>query len=424
MPVSRKQQPLVRRTLERIRRDLAAFLRWWGGELWGLVPRPLRPLVSGSAPRIVVAVDLSGLHVLDERGSQRRPIGPSSGTAAPRGQNISALAGIAGSNSRVPIGIRLPFDACFARRIALPAAARRDFRSILSLNLERATPFQAGDVYTSHYVENPSAESGKLEVRQLVVKRTTLDRVIAEIESLGLRVSFADCWDEDGRTALPVNFLEPPTSAWPLGSQVRPASLLVSAAFLLASSAMFLVVHKHDGALEQLQRKLARAKSEAQIVRRSIERAETALAAAASLRRMKHDRIPVVESLEELSRLMPDSAWLTDLRIDGDTVEFAGLAKSAADLLPVLERSAPFVDATLAAPSTLDPSQDKERFTVRVRFRRQTPERAASRAETSGHTGAPMDSNITTLRRPSGGGRDAGQFPRGISEFCANASAC
>jgi general secretion pathway protein L len=81
---------------------------------------------------------------------------------------------------------------------------------------------------------------------------------------------------------------------------------------------------------------------------------------------------------------LPDSVWLTDLRIEGEAVEISGLAKSAAGLLPLIERSAHFVDATLAAPLTLDPREDKERFSVRVRVRRQTPERAANREGKSG----------------------------------------
>jgi general secretion pathway protein L len=392
----------VLRTSESIRRGLAPFFRWWVDELAGIVPGPLRRLVSGPGRRIVVAMHprlqfpartatsncgelLAGLHVLEERGGQLRSIGPSCVTAEPHGPETSALAELAKSTRRVPIGIRLPFDACFARRIALPAGARNDFRNILSLDLERATPFRAGDVYASHYVEDPVAESGKLKVRQLVVKRTTLDPVIAEIQALGVRVSFADCWDKDGRTALPVNFLEPsPDIASPFGKQLRPTGLLVGLALLLACSAMFLFVHKHDRALEQVQKELVHAKGEAQNVRRRLDRAEAALAEVASLRRMKLESIPVVQTLEDLSRLMPDSAWLTELRIDGDTVEFSGLAKSAVDLLPLVERSAQFVDATLAAPLTFDPREDKERFSVRLRIRLQTPEHTASRAGKSG----------------------------------------
>ena len=371
--------------LQPIRLGLAGFLRWWGHELWGLVPEPLRRLVSGPGARIVVAVHPSGLHVLEERGRQVRSVGPGTTTVEPAGKTASTLVELARSKPRVPIGIRLPFDACFARRVELPAAARKDYPSILRLDLERATPFRVGDVYTSHYVENTIAESGKLKVRQLVVKRGTLDRVTADIESLGLRVSFADCWSDDGKTALPVNFLEShPSLRSPPRRPLRLTGLLVLAALLLACSAVFLVVQKHDSALEQLQNETVRAKAKAQNVRRILDQSEAAIAEVTSLRRMKLGSIPVVQILEELSRLLPDSAWLADLRIEGDTVEISGLAKSGAGLLPILERSAQFVDATLASPLTLDPREDRERVSVRFHIRRQSPARTTSDEGRSG----------------------------------------
>jgi general secretion pathway protein L len=372
--------------LERVGRGPAAFLRWWIDELSGLVPAPLRRLVSRPQRRIVVAVHPRlQFRVLEEHGGQLRSVGPSSGTGEPRHLGTGALAELARSTPLAPIGVRLPFDACFARRVALPAAARNNFRSILSLDLERATPFRAGEVYASHYVEDPIGESGKLKVRQVVVKRTTLDPVIAEIETFGLRVSFADCWDEDGRTGLPINFLEPsPKSASPLGKLIHPNALLAGLALVLACSAIFLIVYKHEGALAQLQSEIAHAKGEAQNVRRLLGRAEAALVQVASLRRMKRESIPAVQTLEELTRLLPDSAWLTDLRIEGDAVELSGLAKSAAELVAVLERSAMFTDAALAAPLTLDPREDKERFSLRVRLRRDAPQHAASRGGRSG----------------------------------------
>ena len=67
--------------------------------------------------------------------------------------------------------------------------------------------------------------------------------------------------------------------------------------------------------------------------------------------------------------MIPDTAWITDLRIDGTTVDISGLAASAVALVPTLERSTLFVDATSTAPLTFDQRQDKERFSIRVRFR-------------------------------------------------------
>jgi general secretion pathway protein L len=83
--------------------------------------------------------------------------------------------------------------------------------------------------------------------------------------------------------------------------------------------------------------------------------------------RLLKARVPLARIMEELTAVLPDSAWVSDLRIDGDVVEFAGFAKSAASLVAPLENSPLFMQASLTSPVVLDSSEDKERFSMRLR---------------------------------------------------------
>jgi general secretion pathway protein L len=93
---------------------------------------------------------------------------------------------------------------------------------------------------------------------------------------------------------------------------------------------------------------------------------------------MKLAQVPAVEVLELLSRVLPDSVWLTDLRIAGDTLDITGLAKSGAALPSLFVGSALFSDAALTAPLTLDPREDRERFSLRVRIKPSAVSRQAA----------------------------------------------
>jgi general secretion pathway protein L len=86
---------------------------------------------------------------------------------------------------------------------------------------------------------------------------------------------------------------------------------------------------------------------------------------------LMQDRKMVVSVIENLTRLLPDSAWLTDLRIDGDTVDISGFSKSAASLIPILETSSVFSEAAFTSAVTRDPSEAKERFSMKLRVRKQ-----------------------------------------------------
>jgi general secretion pathway protein L len=72
--------------------------------------------------------------------------------------------------------------------------------------------------------------------------------------------------------------------------------------------------------------------------------------------------------LEELTAVMPDSAWVSDLRIDGDVIEFTGFAASAAAIVPLLDASPLLTEADLTSPVVLDAEQNKERFSLRLRL--------------------------------------------------------
>jgi general secretion pathway protein L len=87
----------------------------------------------------------------------------------------------------------------------------------------------------------------------------------------------------------------------------------------------------------------------------------------------------VVVLLDEISRLMPDDAWVSELRIDGDIVDMTGYARQATALLPLFEHSALFEDARFSSPVRFDPAQDRERFGLRVRLRRASETAGAMR---------------------------------------------
>lgn len=357
---------------------LSAFTRWWGEELRGLVPRGLRQLFQRSETRIVLAAEKGGLELYEERGSQLRPLDRKERGPAPAPK---VLAQLKARKWRGPIGVRVPLDSCFVRAVELPASARADFGSILSLDLERATPFRAGEVYTAHYVEDERPTGGKLKVRQLVVKREAIVPLVADAEAIGLDVNFADTWNESRSGGLPINFLAPDATAATSARPTTARRVLAAAAALLLISAGYLLFHRYDSALSELEAATAQAKVKAQSIRQVQERSQAAANELAALRRIKVEQPSSVEIVEEVTRLLPDSAWVSHLRIDKDTVELTGVAQSGAGLLPLLERSPLFVDAKLTAPLRFDEQENGERFSIKMRLRRAA---GASSAEDKG----------------------------------------
>jgi general secretion pathway protein L len=357
------------------------FLGWWRDELRGLLPE--RGLAVFAGPeRTAVLTHVEGGFQITEAGAGRRQAGAAGqAPVISRAQALSKLADMAEAGTATAAGIRVPLSQCFVRRVELPAAARSDVRQILNFDLERATPFRLKDVYTAHVVEGEAGGKGKLRVSQMVAKREAIDPLVADVEATGLEVAFVDCWQDQPSAGLGVDFLEQSAPEAAAQGLVTAPRALAALALVLALSAVAIILSRHESALEDVQARAAKMRAQAATVRGVLERSDAAVADLARLQQMKLKQIPAIEVLEEVTRVLPDSVWLTDLRMEGDTLDISGLAKSGAALLSLFERSAIFADAALTAPLTLDQREDKERFSLRIRIKQPMASRPLAKEE-------------------------------------------
>lgn len=355
-------------TLASLGSGFRGFFSWWGSELSELLPSWILGNGGPVAP-LIVSVEDAGLRFIDTRnGKAADETQPQE--IMPTQEVLDRLGELRRSKRVTSVGLRLPYRAVFVRRVELPAAASSNFGRLLAFDLDRATPFKAKDVFTSYYIERTPASPGKVWVCHLVVKRSAIETLKSRIEEMGAAVAAIDCWNEDGSAPLPVNFLEGDADPAPTA---RRRSIMIqalgTAAALLIVSATYFVFERRQTALQELDAQTARLKVRAQEVRETLARSQNAFSEIANLKRLRAETVSKVYVIEELTRLLPDTAYVTDLKMEGSTVDISGLATGAASLLATLERSTLFFNATSTAPLTFDQQQDKERFSIRAHIR-------------------------------------------------------
>jgi len=92
------------------------------------------------------------------------------------------------------------------------------------------------------------------------------------------------------------------------------------------------------------------------------------------LDQIKSGEISKIKMLEELTRILPETVWIWNLKYNGKEVEVSGFADSASDLIPLLDRSPLFERVEFLAPVTKEmqmrgaENKEKERFRIKMRL--------------------------------------------------------
>ncbi|NWF51615.1 MAG: PilN domain-containing protein [Nitrospirae bacterium] len=85
-----------------------------------------------------------------------------------------------------------------------------------------------------------------------------------------------------------------------------------------------------------------------------------------TIRNFKRNKPLVLDILKELTNILPETAWLTRVRIIESAVEIEGYASSATGLLSKLEASKYFRRAEFASPTFRDTRQNADRFIIKM----------------------------------------------------------
>ncbi len=131
--------------------------------------------------------------------------------------------------------------------------------------------------------------------------------------------------------------------------------------------------------LASISEELRRRKPEVEAVERLQRERERLAKEIAELEKFKSEEVSKIEMLREVTRLLPDTAWIWNLKYNGREVELSGYAESASDLIPILDKSPLFEKVEFLAPVTKERlmrpegPQEKERFRIKARLEARRP---------------------------------------------------
>ena len=289
--------------------------------------------------------------------------------ALPPGTAVSADVARTIHNSFVVL--EFPADKVVMRRITVPAQARKFLSGVIRNQIERLSPWPANGVVYGFAAEAGAGDAAVVEVKILMAARNDVDAARRDLAALGLPVdrivargSDAEAVDEvTGSVTLWSRLAD--TSPDRLGSAVRATGIgiaasvtlsLVLGAWALVSAASIQNESEEVAARSRvLQRQVQTGRTAASMA--SIPPAERAWL-------LKETSISSVILLEALSRALPESAYVNEIRLEKESLRIMGLAGDAPALLAPLERSEHMTDVHFFAPTARGPDGKLFRFSI------------------------------------------------------------
>lgn len=260
--------------------------------------------------------------------------------------------------------LRPPPGSVLARRFTLPAQVKDNLAVAVASELDRLTPFPAGEIYYDVRLL-PSASREQLSLELAFVRRASLDPWVTLLGELGLPpqvLTWEGAWPG-------ANLLPPESRVQPRRSGVWLNRLLWGLILLLGVAALVTPLWQKRAIAIDLMRRLGEARQQADQVVATRQKLEDSLKSARFVLERKQAASHVSELLRRLTELLPDHSWISQMDYgDGDEVQIRGESPRATALIGLLAKEPSFQGIGFRSPVTGVPNTSIERFHIGFKY--------------------------------------------------------
>ncbi|MER8409360.1 PilN domain-containing protein [Mesorhizobium sp. M1307] len=336
------------------------FFDWWLDELRGVWTHVSPEQKRSYSGNWIVSIADDGIRVREANAPefQSIPLAPNA-----LADEISALLQTGIRRKQPTFDISIQRGLFLTRQLGTRRLPLRQARSMAELDLLASTPIDPAQVHIVF------AEDSNLDCSYHVVKTKTLAAVLEAVRRAGGTVGSLSVTDADrARQAdqLSLAAIWPPTKR-----DRRKRTAWMAACSVLFGTALFTFGHaqwRYWQAGTELDAQIADAQVQAKAARSSLQKRQVNIEQVERIRNEKKTSASMVRVWTELTHLLSDTTWLTDLSAKGGDLTITGFSTSAAELIEPLDESPLFSMPEFAAPVVKIPGQDGERFTISAKI--------------------------------------------------------
>jgi general secretion pathway protein L len=265
--------------------------------------------------------------------------------------------------------VSIDIDLCFVRPTLIPAMAFGKIDKILELELLRDTPFSSDDVLSGWVPNDSPSDEEKTSVSHIVIRKNKISPAIDALLNSGARPIGLFVRDRQG-FGLPLAFASD-GSRFQLQSMKKWLNIsLASLAIMSLSAVAFasaVFVQQSATAIAVEQGIIVQQKAVSEI-RRKLEAIKASSEEVSSLFRRRRELPSRLEVIVELSRLLPDDAFLNGISIQRDQLSLDGGARSPEILIALLEKSPFFKEVSFTSPVVNNPNHSRSQFSIKLKL--------------------------------------------------------
>jgi len=262
--------------------------------------------------------------------------------------------------SRIDILMRP--DQVLFRTVDFPRQATDFLDGMIRAQIDRLTPWAAGEAVFG--ITQPAPIANERIALTLAATSTQKIQPLVKLATDFGAASVAGLVEvpEAGRDSKPVMVFDRMLTSAAGAAIDAPKLLRLTLLGAALAAAASLAISAYAGSMldaeqEDLQHRIAQRRAALRINQPGGS-AETMLA------KRKQTSPSSVMVLEAISRVLPDSTYVTELRVEGDKMQVVGLTQDAPSLIKLLEQSPQFTRATFFAPTTRAQNDPGERFHI------------------------------------------------------------
>ena len=261
--------------------------------------------------------------------------------------------------SRIDIIMRP--DHVLFRAVDFPKQAADFLEGMVRAQIDRLTPWVASDALFGMTAPVPIA-SERIALTLAATSKQSIQPMLALAADCGVASVTGLVVAPDAEAgAAPIKLFDRTLSGAAGGARdvARLLRMSLLGAGLAAAASLLISTYlggEYAAEQQELQQKISQRRAALRI--RSDGTAETLLA------KRKQSSPSSVMVLEAISRVLPDTTYVTELHVEGDKMQVVGLTQDAPSLIKLIEQSPQFTRATFFAPTTRSQNDPGERFHI------------------------------------------------------------